>query len=79
MSRNKDMELDLAGIDQIGLLGPHDANLRLLEERFGGNWWCATISCSSRAGRTRPTWCGRCWPILSSGPFVKNNILQKFS
>jgi phosphate starvation-inducible PhoH-like protein len=30
------MELDLAGIDQIGLLGPHDANLRLLEERFGG-------------------------------------------
>jgi phosphate starvation-inducible protein PhoH and related proteins len=30
------MTIDLAGVDQLGLLGPRDANLRLLEERFGG-------------------------------------------
>ncbi|MBK8165896.1 MAG: PhoH family protein [bacterium] len=28
--------IDLSGVDQLGLLGPRDANLRLLEERFGG-------------------------------------------
>ena len=30
------MTIDLAGVDQLGLLGPRDANLRLLEQRFGG-------------------------------------------
>jgi len=41
-SRHDDRDLtgqitiDLAGVDQLGLLGPRDANLRLLEERFGG-------------------------------------------
>ncbi len=30
------MTIDLAGVDQLGLLGPRDSNLRLLEERFGG-------------------------------------------
>ncbi len=28
--------IDLSGVDQLGLLGPRDTNLRLLEERFGG-------------------------------------------
>ncbi len=28
--------IDLSGVDQLGLLGPRDVNLRLLEERFGG-------------------------------------------
>ena len=28
--------LDLEGVDQLGLLGPRDANLRFLEEKFGG-------------------------------------------
>ena len=36
MSRHPDKGLDIAGIDQISLLGPHDANLRYLEEKFGG-------------------------------------------
>jgi phosphate starvation-inducible PhoH-like protein len=30
------MTIDLSGVDQLGLLGPRDANLRLLEDRFGG-------------------------------------------
>ena len=30
------MTIDLAGVDQLGLLGPRDSNLRLLEQRFGG-------------------------------------------
>ena len=30
------LTIDLSGVDQLGLLGPRDANLRLLEERFGG-------------------------------------------
>ncbi len=30
------MAIDLSGVDQLGLFGPRDANLRLLEERFGG-------------------------------------------
>ena len=30
------MSLDIAGLEQIKLLGPRDGNLRFLEERFGG-------------------------------------------
>lgn len=31
-----EQSLDISGIDQMSLLGPRDANLRFLEDRFGG-------------------------------------------
>jgi phosphate starvation-inducible PhoH-like protein len=31
-----EVRLDLEGVDQLNLVGPSDANLRFLEERFGG-------------------------------------------
>jgi phosphate starvation-inducible PhoH-like protein len=36
VSRKEGKGLDISGIEQISLLGPRDANLRFLEERFGG-------------------------------------------
>jgi len=36
LARKNGISLDISGIDQITLLGTRDANLRFLEERFGG-------------------------------------------
>ena len=32
-----EVTLDLDGIDQLGLVGPADANLRFIADRFGGS------------------------------------------
>lgn len=34
--QDSELIMDLGGVDQLGLLGAHDVNLRFLEEKFGG-------------------------------------------